>query len=202
VALGKTGKENNDMKKSLGAKTLLMPAPVWIVGTYDKDGKPNAAAVAWGGTCGSKPPCVSVSLRAATYTHGNIVARKAFTVNVPSAAFAKEADFFGMVSGRTVDKFKAAGLTPVKSDLVDAPCIREFPLVAECRLYKTVELGLHTMFVGEILDVNADESVLDESGSADIARVAPIIYNTHRRTYYGIGGVIGPAFEMGESIGK
>jgi flavin reductase (DIM6/NTAB) family NADH-FMN oxidoreductase RutF len=174
------------------------------VGTYDKDGKPNAAAVAWGGTCGSKPPCVAVSLRAATYTHGNIVARKAFTVNVPSVAFAKEADFFGIASGRTVDKFKATGLTPVKSDLVDAPCIREFPLVAECRLYKTVDLGLHTLFVGEILDVKADESVLDpdQVGTAKMELVDPFLFDTHRRSYRAIGKALGPAFEMGKGVGE
>jgi flavin reductase (DIM6/NTAB) family NADH-FMN oxidoreductase RutF len=189
------------MKKSLGAKTLLMPTPVWIVGTYDKDGRPNAAAAAWVGICCGKPPCVAVSLRAATYTHGNILARKAFTVNVPSVAQAKEADYFGMASGRSVDKFKAAGLTAVKSDLVDAPYIAEFPLVAECRLFKVVELGLHTQFVGEILDVKADESVLDAGGAAKIELVRPFVYNTHRKTYHAIGEPVGPAFEMGKSVG-
>ena len=190
------------LKKSLGAKTLLVPTPVWVVGTYGKEGKPNAAAIAWGGICCGKPPCVAVSLRAATLTHGNILARKAFTVNVPSVTYAKQADYFGTVSGRDVDKFKAAGLTPVKSDLVDAPYVEEFPLVAECRLVKTVELGLHTQFVGEIVDVKADESVLDEKGSADIAKVKPFVYNTHRQTYHAIGGVVGQAFEMGKSVGK
>ena len=188
------------MKQSLGAKTLLLPTPVWIVGTYDDAGKPNAAAVAWGGICCSKPPCVGVSLRAATYTHGNIVRRQAFTVNVPSVAQAKEADYFGLASGRDVDKFAATGLTPVKSELVDAPYIAEFPLVAECKLYKTVELGLHTQFVGEIVDVKADESVLD-GDSANIELVKPFVYNTHRRVYYAIGEAIGPAFEMGKAIG-
>ncbi|HUV39833.1 MAG TPA: flavin reductase family protein [Planctomycetota bacterium] len=188
------------MKQSLGAKTLLVPTPVWIVGTYDAKGKANAAAVAWGGICCSKPPCVAVSLRAATQTHGNILARKAFTVNVPSVAHAKEADYFGLASGRDVDKFAATGLTPVKSDLVDAPYIAEFPLVAECKLYKVVELGLHTQFVGEIMDVKADASVVDGE-SADIERVKPFVYNTHRRVYYAIGGVVGPAFEMGKSVG-
>ena len=188
------------MKQSLGAKTLLLPTPVWIVGTYDVEGKPNAAAVAWGGICCSKPPCVAVSLRAATYSHGNIVARKAFTVNVPSVAQAVEADYFGMASGRDTDKFAATGLTPARSELVDAPFIAEFPLVAECRLYKTVELGLHTQFVGEIMDVKADASVIDGE-SADIERVAPFVYNTHRGVYYAIGDAVGPAFEMGKAIG-
>lgn len=189
------------MKQSLGAKTLMMPTPVWIVGTYDETGKANAAAVAWGGICCSKPPCVAVSLRAATQTHGNIVARKAFTVNVPSVARAKEADYFGIASGRDVDKFAAAGLTAVRSELVDAPYIEEFPLIAECRLYKTVELGLHTQFVGEIVDVKADASVID-GDSADIERVAPFVYNTHRRVYYGIGTPVGPAFEIGKGLGS
>lgn len=69
-----------------------------------------------------------------------------------------------MVSGKTADKFAAAGLTPVKSEVVDAPYIREFPLIAECRLLHTVEIGLHTQFIGEIMDIKADESVLNEKG--------------------------------------
>jgi flavin reductase (DIM6/NTAB) family NADH-FMN oxidoreductase RutF len=198
----RANQERLDMKKSLGAGTLLVPAPVWIVGTYDKDGKPNAAAVAWGGICCSKPACVAVSLRAATYSHGSIVARKAFTVNVPPVSLAKEADYFGIASGRTVDKFAATGLTPVKSDLVDAPYIKEFPLVIECRLFKTVELGLHTQFVGEILDVKADASVLDANGSAKIDLVNPFIFDPFARMYYGIGARVGQAFDMGKAIGK
>jgi flavin reductase (DIM6/NTAB) family NADH-FMN oxidoreductase RutF len=101
-----------------------------------------------------------------------------------------------------VDKFKAAGLTPVKSDLVDAPYVGEFPLVAECRLFRVVELGLHTQFVGEIVDVKADETVLDEKGVARIDRVKPFVFNTHGRTYHAIGACVGPAFEIGKSVGK
>lgn len=80
------------MKKSLGAKTIAHPAPVWVIGTYDSEEKPNVSDVAWGGICCSKPPCVAISLRKATYSHGNIVARKSFTVNVPSEKYLKEAD--------------------------------------------------------------------------------------------------------------
>lgn len=180
------------MKKSLGAKTLLVPTPVWIVGTYDAQGKANGAAVAWGGICCGKPPCVQVSLRAATYTHGCILARKAFTVNVPSAAQAKQADYFGMASGRDTDKFAASGLTAARSDLVDAPYIAEFPLVAECKLVKVVELGLHTMFVGEILDVKADEE--------SIEGVKPFVYSTLDQSYYALGEKLGAAFNIGKSI--
>src|SRR5450631_3059920 len=106
------------MKISLGAKTLLFPTPVLMVGTYDQAGKPNLMNAAWGGICCSQPPCISVSLRKATYSYAAIVERKAFTVGVASEARMKEADFVGLISGRDVDKFAAAGLTPVKSDLV------------------------------------------------------------------------------------
>ena len=76
------------MKKSLGPDTLIYPTPTWVVGTYDKAGKPNLMTIAWGGICCSKPPCVAISLRAATYTHGCVMAAKAFTVNIPSQRIA------------------------------------------------------------------------------------------------------------------
>jgi len=105
------------MKKSFGAKTLIFPAPVWCVGSYDTSGKPNIMTIAWGGICCSKPPCVTISLRKATYTYGNIMERKAFTLNVPSEQYVQEADYFGIASGRDVDKFKETGLTAVPVNL-------------------------------------------------------------------------------------
>ncbi len=161
------------MKKSLGAKTILYPTPVIIVGTYDDEGKPNAMTVAWGGICCSVPPCVAVSLRKATYSHGNIVKRQAFTVSVPSERHVKEADYFGIASGRNEDKFAVTRLTPVRSDLVDAPYVEEFPLVLECRLAHTFELGLHTQFVGEILDVKADEECWAQAGCSTSKNFCP-----------------------------
>jgi flavin reductase (DIM6/NTAB) family NADH-FMN oxidoreductase RutF len=98
------------MKESLGAKPIVYPAPVLVVGTYDREGKPNVMTAAWGGICCSKPPCVSVSLRKATYSFGNILERKAFTINIPSEAHARVADYFGMASGKGVDKLAAVGL--------------------------------------------------------------------------------------------
>ena len=188
------------MKKSIGAKTIILPTPVFIVGTYDAEGRPNVMNAAWAGICCSKPPCVSAALRAATYTHGNIVSRKAFTVSIPSEGHVKAADHFGLVSGRDTDKFAATGLTPVKSELVDAPYVGEFPLVLECSLYRTVELGLHTLFVGEILDVKAEENVLNEKEMPDMLKARPFVFDSVARGYYGIGEFIGPAFQIGKEI--
>jgi len=188
------------MKTSLGAKTLAHPTPTWVVGTYDHEGKPNVATVAWGGICCSQPPCLAISFRKATYSYGNIVERKAFTVNVPSEAHVKEADYFGLVSGRDVDKLAAAQLTAVASDLVDAPFVDQFPLVLECRLLHTLEIGLHIQFVGEILDVKADQEVLGEKGRLDVQKIRPFIFAPGDRTYHGIGPVLAKAFSVGKEL--
>jgi flavin reductase (DIM6/NTAB) family NADH-FMN oxidoreductase RutF len=189
------------MKKSLGPRTLAFPTPVWVVGTYDKNGKPNVMTAAWGGICCSKPPCLAVSLRKATYSYGNIKDRRAFTISVPSEAHVKEADYFGMATGREVNKFAAARLTPVASILVDAPFVAEFPLILECKLLHTIEIGLHTQFIGEILDVKAEEAVLGAQGFPDIDKVRPIIFGPEIRTYHGIGAYLGQAFAIGKDIG-
>ncbi len=188
------------MKESLGPKTIVYPTPVFVVATYDKEGKPNAMTASWGGICCSRPPCVAVSLRKATYTYWNIVDREAFTVNIPSETHIRMADYFGIATGKTEDKFAATGLQPVRSSLVDAPYIEEFLFVLECKLLQTVEIGLHTLFVGEILDIKADTSVLDEKGRPDIEKVKPILYAPESSKYYGVGEFLGKAFSIGKVI--
>jgi len=188
------------MYKSLGAKTLIYPAPVLVVGTYDKAGKPNVMTASWGGICCSQPPCVAVSLRKATSSHGNIMDRGAFTVSIPSEKYVKEVDYFGLVSGRSMDKFAATKLTPVKSKLVDAPYVKEFPLVMECKLVHVAELGLHTQFVGEVIDAKADESIIGDSGAIDIKKLKPLVFAPDTQDYYGIGSFKGKVFSAGKGI--
>jgi flavin reductase (DIM6/NTAB) family NADH-FMN oxidoreductase RutF len=188
------------MKKSLGAMTILYPTPVLLVGTYDDAGKPNLMTVAWGGICCSSPPCVAVSLRKATYTYGNIVLQGAFTVNIPSEKHAAAADYCGMVSGKKADKFAATGLTPVRSSLVNAPYIEEFSLILECKLIRQTELGLHTQFVGEIVDVKAEASVLDGKGMLNVDKLQPFFYAPEVNAYYGTGKRLGDAFSIGQAI--
>src|SRR5512136_1199407 len=98
ILFGKKG--GRFMKKSIGAKTIVFPTPVFVVGTYDKAGNPNVMTAAWGGICCSKPPCVAVSLRKATYSYGNIIENKAYTISIPSATYVREADYYGISSGR------------------------------------------------------------------------------------------------------
>lgn len=185
------------MKRSLGAKTLAYPVPVWLIATYGDDGRANAMTASWAGICCSKPPCIGVSLRKATYTYGSLVARRAFTVNVPPVSLAAETDYLGAASGRQEDKLAKLGLTVTRSEVVDAPILDACPLVLECRLLHDLEIGLHTLFVGEILDVKADEAVLGANGLPELDRIRPFVYSPEARTYHAIGELLGHAGALG-----
>ena len=186
-------------KKSLGAQPFLYPEPCLLVGSYDAEGKPNVMTAAWGGICSSTPPCVTVSVRPVRHTHDAVLKRKAFTVSIPSEALLRETDYVGIASGLRYDKFRIANLTPVASSLVDAPYVGECPVVLECKLIQTVEVGSHTMMIGESRDVRAEKSCLDAEGIfPDPALVKPLIYDAGGSCYYGIGKELGKAFSVGK----
>ncbi|XPV75427.1 MAG: flavin reductase family protein [Desulfovibrio sp.] len=189
------------MKVSLGAKPLAQPCPVWMVGSYDAEGQPNVMCAAWGGIVSSKPVSIGVSVRPSRYTYANIMERKAFTISVANVSVAKEADYFGLVSGKNVDKFAATGMHAVKSDLVDAPYIEEFPLVIECKLSQVVEVGLHHQLIGEVIDIKIDEE-FQTDGTPDIAALQPLIFGTGNRAYHGIGEYVGKPFDIGKVFVK
>jgi len=189
------------MKQFLPPQTILLPSPVLIIGTYGADGRPNIMNAAWGGIASSKPPCISVSLREATLSYQNIKQNEAFTVNIPSEKFLKEADFAGIVSGRDCEKFKEARLTWEKSKLVNAPIVQEFPYALECNLVKQIELGMHTMFIGEIVGMVADSDVLNPNGLPDIEKVRPMLFGSFgSMAYYTVGKKLGNAFSVGNEL--
>jgi flavin reductase (DIM6/NTAB) family NADH-FMN oxidoreductase RutF len=189
------------MKLTLPAQTILLPSPVLIIGTYNSDGKPNIMNAAWGGIASSKPPCFSVSLREATLSFHNIIQTKAFTVNIPSEKYLKESDYVGIVSGREHDKFSETKLTPEKSKLVNAPIVKEFPYSLECKLIKQIDLGLHTMFIGEIVGMVADSEVLNSKQIPDIEKVRPMLFGSFgSMAYYNIGEKLGEAFSIGNEL--
>ena len=186
--------------QSLGARALLLPTPVLVVGTYGKDGRPNIATAAWAGTCCSDPPAMAVSFRRSTLTHSNILYRKAFTLCVPDERHVAEADWAGMVSGREENKFARLNLTPCPVEAVDAPLVKEFPLTLACRVLQVVEIGLHTQFIGEVRDVLVNPVVLNSEGIPDPERVRPITYAPGSQLYHGLGACLGTAFQIGRTV--
>ncbi len=181
------------MKRSLGPQSILYPTPTIVVCTYDPEGRPNMMTAAWAGVACSSPAMVTVSLRGATYSHGNIAMRKAFTIGIPSEDQWREADHVGIVSGRDTLKFQTTGFKAVRSELVDAPVVEDFSMTLECKLFQTNDLGLHTQYVGEIVNVIVDEDILDENDNVDIEKLRPIIFSPGASVYHGVGQLLGKA---------
>ncbi|MDO4552439.1 MAG: flavin reductase family protein, partial [Bacillota bacterium] len=190
------------MKRELKPEAILFPAPVLIIGTYDEKGEANAMNAAWGGVCSSTPPCVAVSIRESRKTYENICASCAFTVNFPGVQHLREADYFGIVSGKDEDKLEKTGLHTKRAEHVNAPYIEEFPLALECKVVKVVEIGSHKQVIGEITGILAEEEVLDEKGRPDVEKIKPLIFDTVASEYRCIGEPAGKAFHDGKVFMK
>lgn len=182
------------MRKSFGARPCLYPQPVFIIGTYDEDGTPNAMNAAWGGISEEKE--ITICVDASHKTAKNIVARGAFTVSMADAAHVVECDYVGVVSGNDVlDKVAKAGFHVTKAEFVDAPLFDELPMALECKLISFDEETCR--LVGEIVNVSADESVLNENGKVDPAKLRPITYDSMNHAYLVLGEKVGNAFKDG-----
>lgn len=190
------------MKKSIAPGTYACPTPTWCVGTYDENNKANIMTIAWGGICCSAPPHLTVSVRKATHTYAALMSRKCYTVSIPSVQYLKEADYFGIASGKNTDKFAVSGLTATRSDIIDAPYVEEFPLVFECEVKHIVEIGGHVQFIGEIKGIRADEEILDDKGLPAIDKINPFIYAPTSREYWSLQEVIGQGFKSGQTLVK
>jgi len=185
------------MRKNFGAKPMCYPMPVFIIGTYGADGTPNAMNAAWGGI--SEETEISICISAEHKTTENILARKAFTVSMATEAYVAACDYVGIVSGnKEPDKFTRAGFHAAESAFVVAPLIDELPMALECRLisYDPESCRL----VGEIVNVSADESVLNEDGKVDPAKLRPIVYDPMNRHYLALGEKVGNAFRDGLAL--
>ncbi len=173
-----------------GAKPLLFPMPVLIIGTYDANGVPNAMNAAWGMISDFQE--VSISL-ASHKTTENFAVTGAFTISFATEDMVKACDYVGIVSANEVpDKFAKAGFHATKSEKVNAPLIDELPVALECKV-KRFEDGI---LVGEIVNVNAEESVLTD-GKIDLKKLKPIAYDPANNTYVTLGDVVGKAFSDG-----
>ena len=185
------------MRKNLGAKAILYPMPVLIIGSYDEEGIPNAMNAAWGGI--SEETEISICVSDDHKTTANILKRGAFTVSMADKENVVAADYVGMVSGDKVpNKIEKCGWTAVKSELVDAPLFEELPMALECKLINYDEKSCR--LVGEIVNVCADERILGEDGNVSLEKFSPITYDPIHHTYRVIGEVVGKAFSDGKKM--
>ena len=185
------------MRKNFGAKAYTYPQPVLIIATYGEDGTVDAMNAAWGGISESNQ--ISMCLSAGHKTVKNILKRSAFTVSMADARHVVECDYVGIVSANDVpDKFEKTGFHTIKSEFVDAPLINELPMALECRLISYDEESCR--LVGEIMNVSADESILDEQGKIDPMKLDPITFDPVNNTYLRLGEQAGYAFKDGAKL--
>lgn len=189
------------MKKSFGPKPLLMPMPVLMIATYDENDKVDVMNMAWGGVCDDDQ--VALNLAEHHKTVKNLYLHKAFTLSVANAATAAESDYFGIASGNRVsDKFERTGMHATPSSLVHAPIVEEYPITLECEVLRFEKVEGSFRVVGKVKNCLADESVLDEQGKIDAAKVNPLIYDTVGLRYFSLGKDEGKAWGIGMKYAK
>ena len=185
------------MRKNFGAKAMCYPMPVFIIGTYNPDGSPNAMNAAWGGI--SEETEITICVDSAHKTARNLMERKAFTVSMATAEMMAACDYVGIVSGnKEPEKFTKAGFHATRSEFVDAPLIDELPMALECEVISYDEETCR--LVGRIVNVCAEDSVLGENGKVDVAKLQPLTYDPMNHHYLALGRKAGQAFHDGMAL--
>lgn len=187
------------MKKSLKLRAVVSPTPAIIAAAYDEKGKADACTLAFYAPSSHKPPCLTIAINATAKrkTLKSILNSGAFTIGYPSIEQAAEADYIGIASGYEHDKIAEVGWTVTKAEKVNAPVINELKLVVECKVVNTVTIGSHVQITGEVVNIQADESILDERGKYSLEKLKPIIYDEENWRYLAVGEKAADAFKCG-----
>lgn len=175
---------------------MLYPVPAVMVSTGDGR-RSNIFTVAWAGTVCTNPPMVSISVRPERFSYGMLEKSREFVVNLTTEKLARATDWCGVRSGRDVDKWAACGLTPAPAARLAVPVIAESPVNIECRVKDILPLGSHHMFLAEVVAVDVDPALLDETGRLHLEKAMPIVYA--HGDYYGLGKWLG---KFGYSVKK
>ena len=189
------------MKKNLGGLQAVYPMPVLMVAAYDENGKTNVMNAAWGMICAMDK--IALFIDEDHKTTQNLLKTKAFTVALADREHMDVADFFGIATGNKMDdKFERTGYHAVKSEHVNAPIVEEFPVVMECELAEVINTENMYAIVGKIINVAAEESVLDEQGKVDPTKLNALIFDQFRHGYYVSGEQVGKAWNAGAALMK
>ena len=189
------------MTKNFGAKPYLFPMPTYMIGTYNEDDTVDVMMMAWGGICAED--MVALNLDAEHKTVPNIESRKAFSLAIPGTDTLKESDFLGIVTANKMkDKFERTGLHAVKSENVDAPVITEYPVTLKCEVVEMQNQPYGLRVLGRIINVIADEKVLDAKGKIDASKLHAFAFDQMQNGYYAIGEKVGQAWHSGAELMK
>lgn len=182
-------KEINFKKEIWRPGTMLYPVPSVMISCADKEGRSNIITAAWTGTICSDPAMLYVSIRKSRFSHHMIKESGEFVVNLTTEELCRATDLCGVKSGKDVDKWKEAKLTPMKAEHVKAPLIAESPVNIECRVKNILELGTHDMFIAEVLSVDVSSRYINDKGKLELEKCGLIAYS--HGSYCRLGEEIG-----------
>lgn len=178
--------------------TMIYPLPAVMVSCGAVPEEYNIITIAWTGTVSSDPPMCYISVRPQRHSYTIIKKTGAFVINLTTQDLVRATDWCGVRSGAKYNKFREMNLTPLKSDFVSAPMIKESPVNIECRVTEVKELGVHHMFLAEVLAIHADEKYIDpDSGAFHFEKAQPVCYSHGK--YYEVGNFLG---KFGFSVKK
>ena len=187
------------MKKNIGKDLIMAPMPVLIIGTYDEKGTPNAMNAAWGTQCDMNAITIFLSKHKTTE---NLQTHKAFTVAFATKETLVASDYFGIESGNKVNKIEKAGFKAIKAEHVEAPIFEQYPVTLECEVLEMADDDGGYRLVGKVVNVVAEDTVLDEKGRVDLDKLNLICYDGATHAYRSIGKAIGQAFHDGLILKK
>ena len=187
------------MKINVKNHTMMYPAPAVVASAYDEEGRADACTLAFATMCSHRPPAVMIAINSTLKrkTLKSILHSKEFCLAFPSVEHVGEVDYLGIESGYRQDKLAKIGFSHQKGEKVNAPIINEFSVSLECRVMHIAEVGSHTQITGEIVNVLADEDVVDENGKIIFEKVNPIVWDDITHSYYETGGKIADGFNVG-----
>jgi len=192
------------MKVNQKPRTMMFPAPAVVASAYDEDGKADCCTLAFATMCSHRPPAVMIAINTTLKrkTLKSILHSKEFTVAFPSVEHIAETDYIGIVSGYDTDKLADVGFTFKNAEMVNAPIINEYKVSLECKVMHIAEVGSHTQITGEIVNVQAEEDVLNEKGRISFEKLNPLGYDDVSHTYFEIGESTERAFKIGLKFKK
>lgn len=178
---------------------MMYPAPAVIATAFDENGKADCCTLAFATMCSHHPPAVMIAINTTLKrkTLKSILQTKEFCIGFPSSEHVAQTDYMGIASGYDTDKIDDVGFTFKKAEVVNAPVINEFKVSIECKVIHIAEVGSHTQITGEILNVQAEEDILDEKGKISFEKLDPLGYDDVSHSYFEIGDKIAEAFKVG-----
>ena len=186
------------MKVNVKNHTMMYPAPAVVASAYDENGNADACTLAFATMCSHHPPAVMIAINTTLKrkTLKSILHTKEFCIAFPSVEHAAEVDYLGIESGYNEDKLSKINFHHQKGEKVNAPVIDEFKVSIECRVMHIAEVGSHTQITGEIVNVQAEEDVI-ENNKINFELLDPLAYDDITHSYYRTGDKIADAFKAG-----